>query len=377
MKKYFSMALLVVAGLCITSCDSDDNNENNGGDIRDINVTAISALGLYQEDFIDDGTDIFLITLANVKISGQINDPIIAGKGEIVFVQLMANTKELGELPVGTYKVVIAKSDFKDGACLGEFCGYLTTNEDGTPNKDNKSFQSGTITIARTGSTYTVSVDVVLSNKLTLTASYEGEIEFMPVFESTLTKDQVVDVAGYPGTVDFFTNPRTDDGNKTPIPANIWYFHTMKMIASGQENEPNTDAIILYLLAPDNFIFTDGMPVGTYTIKDEYEAGQYIALPGSKSTDGQNNLLHSWYLHFPADREAALGGTPLVSGTVKVSKEGDIYTIELDGLDDAFPVQHKVTGTWTGKVTYTNQGEMKAAAKVSMFVPTPFLDRAF
>ncbi|MEG1405587.1 MAG: hypothetical protein RSC34_03135, partial [Alistipes sp.] len=78
MKKYFSMALLVVAGLCATSCGSDDNNENNGGEVRDIHVAAISAQGTYQED-VEDGNDFFVIKLANVKISGHHTNSIFAG----------------------------------------------------------------------------------------------------------------------------------------------------------------------------------------------------------------------------------------------------------------------------------------------------------
>ncbi|MEG2268753.1 MAG: hypothetical protein RSC68_31035, partial [Acinetobacter sp.] len=245
----------------------------------------------------------------------------------------------------------------------------------GTPNKDGQAFKSGAITITRTGSTYTISVDVVLANKLTLTASYEGKIEFMPIFQSTLKEDKVMNVTGYAGTVDYFTTPYAYS-DKTPIPANVWYLSVMKMAASGKEGEPDTDATILELLAPDSFIFTAGMPVGTYNIKDEFEAGEYIALPGTVSTDGKGSLLHSWYVHFPVKGGTALGGTPLVGGTVKVSKEGDVYTVVLDGLDDAAPVQHKVTGTWTGTVTYNNQ-DKKPAAKASMFVRTPFLNKAF
>lgn len=82
----------------------------------------------------------------------------------------------------------------------------------------------------------------------------------------------------------------------------------------------------------DSNAATDGLPAGTYEIKDSYEAG--VAQYGDKSIGYIGIYSGAWFHRIPGNGEDQMHGMGM-SGEVKVSKNGTEYTIETTFYDDA------------------------------------------
>ena len=102
----------------------------------------------------------------------------------------------------------------------------------------------------------------------------------------------------------------------------------------------NGDAFQFDLCAPLSFDFEAGFPTGTFSINESL--AENTSLNGFNDVTGAD--IGTWYLEWSnynrTDRAA-----PIVSGTIDISKDGDVYTLELDGKDDA---GNSITAHWSG-----------------------------
>lgn len=178
-----------------------------------------------------------------------------------------------------------------------------------------------------------------------------------------LENDEVCDFEYY-GPLAFYN--RTLDGNMSNLTEDVELTFTQGMaIYYGDIYEMGSDAWNVVLAEADYdldinygqgdavqlaFNVTHGagdyIPDGTYTLLDantaeELPAGTMIAGIYDASYGGYWGC---WFYSVRRQVEARL-----VSGMVDVSREGDIYTLELKLKDGA---ERNVTATYTGKLTY-------------------------
>lgn len=86
----------------------------------------------------------------------------------------------------------------------------------------------------------------------------------------------------------------------------------------------------------------DALPVGTYEIKNSYEAG--VAQQGNKSIGFIGIYLGAWF-HRIGRGDADTYSTMGLNGTLKISKAGEQYTIETTFYDDA---RNTISGKYVG-----------------------------
>lgn len=349
------MFLLAAVGFGAVACGGSD--PVTGGDEPtppptpgdyDITITAKSALGdYYLGSQVTDQSTEFILSISDALLTGEAMNPEIGGEGTLLFLDLYSTTSaaKKGILPNGTYKFIDDKTMPSTKTCssLNTFVAFADKSGEPIPDSALK-VKSGAVVVTSSGSNYTIVVNFVLTDDQTLYCSYTGPITFAEkeYTVSTLEDNYVVPVAGLPGN--FVWAP---DGYG--IGADLW------MVQIFPENPGlESEAMQFELAGPMGGTFAEGLPVGVYPIgiPDPYDD----TLCSNPGWVGENGTLNgTWYL----GGFGATGVTkyaPAKSGDATVTKEGDVYTIAFEYLDDA-PKPHTFSGTWTGTPTMIDSTE--------------------
>lgn len=159
---------------------------------------------------------------------------------------------------------------------------------------------------------------------------------------STLTADVEFDVTG--GTIMAYYR-----GDYYGKDADVWFLHMIEDKATFSGTYLMMD--ILVDKSKGGYENKDGF-VGEYTVLNhtmENFAGTFA--PGCVRDDTWQ--LHTWYMNCINSAIDPSNGAPFVDGKITIAKEGDDYTLTMDGKDD---IGNKIKGTFRGRVgDYQNQ----------------------
>lgn len=313
-------------------------NEN-----MDIVLTAIAG---YRQDYYENGGSNFIMSLYTTEIN-EWGMPLGTGyQIEFDFFSELPLSEANPDVAAGTY--TIENSYKKYTAIPGEYFndeywGYEGYNfsavsyfADGMLT-EQKGISSGTFIVEKSGSEYTITADLILSDETPLTAYFNGELPVASPFLTTLTEDtHVADMIG--ARVNFY-------GDYYDAGSYYWY---IEMWGEGIEFDGslvgNGDYFTLNFFSARE---GDGVyiPTGNYELLPDTKAAG-TAIPGFAGFvyDG------CWYMemadNFPSGRHA-----PLSSEYIKVSRQDDKYIIEIDARDDA---GNKITCKYEGELNINN-----------------------
>ena len=315
----------------------DDSGEPGEPDTPDTPALTegVRAEGYYKGDYHDEGTGNYWI---NFTVEDE-NDP---GGYYILCLDFngsLAADPDFAALDVRDYPMNVG-SGYPAGTLNGDGDTYLARHDDEGDFTYSEA-QSGSAKVEMIEGLYKVTCSLLLEN------------------------DEVCDFEYY-GPLAFYN--RTLDGNMSNLTEDVELTFTQGMaIYYGDIYEMGSDAWNVVLAEADYdldinygqgdavqlaFNVTHGagdyIPDGTYTLLDantaeELPAGTMIAGIYDASYGGYWGC---WFYSVRRQVEARL-----VSGMVDVSREGDIYTLELKLKDGA---GRNVTATYMGKLTYSS-----------------------
>lgn len=216
---------------------------------------------------------------------------------------------------------------------------YCMTN-DGKGNTNKVAFTGGTITVAMSGFTYTVTADLTTSDGNAFTASYEGRIEFrneaapdttIPSVDADVTDlDLVCGIGSYYG----------EDSDRNGLAMFEIHLYTVQV-------DPEKD----YLLGEGYKVslemtsaLSPGMQIeeGVYTVSKSY--GRGTLYPGSAQEFMGTVLAMGTHVEKRTARYESFYGMAN-SGTVTVTKSGSGYKMEINLMQQG---GYRLTGTFDG-----------------------------
>ena len=261
------------------------------------------------------------------------------------YVPLADGVYEVTTLPDATYCQPYTIEHGRIEDLLGDkhFVGSYVTYVDGDTKKVAL-ITGGTMTVERSGESYTITADFVAENGVKVKVNYTGEL----IVGNFNDNDQSKPVRPY----------TTLTGDHTyNFPAESTY----TAACYGEYMKKGFDLWFITIMGfnstyPDGYgdMFTaefvvetggarDKMPTGTYNIA--LEVKDHTMFPGF--TDFAGNILFTWYGDLTPDAEGYSSQiAPIASGTVTVEEAEDgNYHFTFDLVDDA---GNKITGEWTG-----------------------------
>ncbi len=219
---------------------------------------------------------------------------------------------------------------------------YCMTN-DGKGNTNKVTFTDGTITVAMSGLTYTVTADLTASDGSDFTASYEGRIEFrneaapdttVPSIDADVTDlDLVCGIGSYYG----------EDSDRNGVAMFEIHLYTVQV-------DPEKD----YLLGEGYKVslemtsaLSPGMQLeeGVYTVSKNYGSGTLY--PGSAQEFLGTILAMGTHVEKRTAQYESFYGMAN-SGTVTVTKSGSGYKMEINLMQEG---GYRLTGTFDGPIT--------------------------
>mgnify|MGYP001290992573 CR=1 FL=1 len=164
--------LFLVLGLFACSNESVDEGENNNNDDQN---TSGYTWGIIEDDgyVTNSGNYVLWLNLYSDGIEWDCPDGEGSGSGKIMYFEMF--TSNSGIFDEGTYNY---SSSFGEMGTwdLGEY-----TNNASAANPDDTNWvelTSGTVTIAKDGSTYSISWDCATSSGFGVSGSYTGSLEY-------------------------------------------------------------------------------------------------------------------------------------------------------------------------------------------------------
>lgn len=235
---------------------------------------------------------------------------------------------------------------------------YLIQIDRSTGRKYIAYFDSGTITVKRTGDVYNfdfdvktadgISIKATFSNKMTI-VNYNDRDKTQPTrLGGTLTKDVELNLGSNAEALAF------NMGSILYPNYNSW----LLCIGTPNGDSWKGDYITTEFLAPSSYGNT--LQPGTYTVfkssDSKKDPGSYDLLPGWITRSG--NCLYTWYADMSSTDDGGYQGVlgRVTEGTMTVTQSGDNYTFVFNFIDDE---GHKITGEWTGKVEQSNLSTAK------------------
>lgn len=225
--------------------------------------------------------------------------------------------------------------DSSTSTAAGTFGARESRMVDGS-NGNTTYFKEGTLTITREGDEYHYFAELKDSTGQVHRISYTGNVSLINTsspYVSTLTDDYELELDGaelYAYYFGQYYGASTNNWSGTLVPAG-----------------GNGDAFQFDLCAPLAFDFEAGFPTGTFAINDSLE--ENTSLNGFNDITNAN--VGTWYFEW-SNYEKTNKVAPLISGNIKISKEGDMYTMSLIGEDDA---GNRITASWSGEANCTDQ----------------------
>ncbi len=208
--------------------------------------------------------------------------------------------------------------------------------------------KSGTMEVRHIGTGYEIIFDFVAENGVKLQGTYTGEFDNMLNLNDN---DLQSIMQARPWTT------LESDHEITFTDGTEWIIYN-----SGNYLYPEYDQIIFTLTHPtkpcelimaqivvEQGAANNGIPTGTYTVS--WDIKPFSILPGWRSMN--NDPLYTYYGDSnpdPDDPQYSKHIAAIAAGTINITKDdADNYTLDIAFEDQA---GHKITGTWTGPVTY-------------------------
>lgn len=306
----------------------------------------ISTLAGYRQDYYDNGESNFLLSLYTTEIDSWGIPQETGYQIEFDFFSEFPSSEARPDIATGIYhientykKYTAIPGEYYYDEYYGEGYNYsrVAYFRDGMA-YEQKGISSGTFTVDRSGSEYIITADLILSDETALKVYFKGELPVANPFLSTLTEDtQIADMKG--ARVDFHGD-YYDAGS---------YYWCIEMWGEGLEYNggPLIGSGDRFNL--DFFSVKEGegtvIPAGNYEILPNTKAAG-TAIPGYVGF----TYLGSWYIalenNFPSGKEA-----PLASEYIRITRNGDVYVIEIDARDDA---GNKITCKYEGELSINN-----------------------
>ncbi len=209
----------------------------------------------------------------------------------------------------------------------------------------------GTVTVAKSGTLYTVTAQVTLEDGTEIEGIYEGNIAIYD--SSTLSSlDRNVTLDGLnAGTLDFYG-----------ALAYVSDYYNWVMTLYSASNPDN--AVILEFMSERDYI-TEA-PAGTYNPMPEIKNSYLLPfnyIPGHLT--GSGRIAGCWYV------EDGEGVAPLVDGTFTIGRSGNGYTVTFDMRDDWSYAggPHTVKGSFSGQLQYNDLSEGWLSPRPSRLAP--------
>lgn len=231
---------------------------------------------------------------------------------------------------------------------MAEVGAYVTHIDSKTGKRTLGLIEDGTVEVKRSGSSYSVTLDLTTAEGVSIKGSYDGPMNARNFCDnsnmqarpwSTLTSDYTLVL------------PETTIGGA---------FYMGDYMVPGQDSWMITvmndegDMVTGEIMVPAGNGTT--MPTGKFDITDSL--GPNTAIPGFQSYGG--DILYTWY--------GDLGSTdgegyqtrlaPIAGGSITISKVGAQYKFEFALIDDA---NNSITGEWTGAVDVLDASQNTAA----------------
>lgn len=346
----FEKFLLAAATLCVVSllpaCSDDDSatapeigqtpgEGNNGSEEpeKPALTEGVRAEGYYKGDYHGEGS-------GNYWINFHIEDASVSGGFRVLcldFNGALAANPDFATLEAGDYPMNDG-SEHPAGTLNGEGDTYL-----GTPDEEgyfvNAEAQSGAVKIELIDGLYKVTCSLKFDNEEPYEFEYYGPV---PVYNRTqegnmsnLTED--VELAFSQGMAIYY-------GDIYEAGSDAWNVVLAEEDYDLDINYGQGDAMQLAFNATSGV--SDYIPDGVYTLLD---ANTAEALPAGSMLAGMYDASYGgywgcWFYSTRRQIEARLD-----TGTVDVSRDGDVYTLKIKLKDGA---ERNVTSTYTGKLTY-------------------------
>lgn len=321
---------------------------------EDIHATYTTAIATYHGEYESKGSGLYNLTLYTGELSGNGWNQMPAEVGGLMLqLTLFSSLPDPDmEIAPGTYTV---NDNGSKGSWLAGFIDESIYWPNGTyleQIQENYSQEclmaaTGTITIARDGDNYSVTLDLTSDTGYKMTGTFDGPIAFYDRANvnnttSTLTEDTIVHVEDSPAKAGFY-------GDIYDVKGDNWYLE-IGTFEVGSEN------MQLDLMAPQ-VGYTGELPEGTYTVSETYTQGEYAVVPGERSESGV--LAYSWYVGDIRDDGFSYQQAPAKTGTVTISKSGSDYNVSFEFYDDNNPA-YKFWGSWTGPISISNESKAPA-----------------
>lgn len=278
----------------------------------------------------------------------QLNGLTFKGNGTALMLDLNLPLTGATTLPAATYTALLSDDQDQtytwlpgtDTGAWGIIGSYVYVCENGTPSYIMA--EEGIVDISLSGSTYTMMADLTAGGK-SYQFVYEGPIVLEDGDNAGGGGDDgytTVELDGVftQGEMDYYGQAYGDTGTDYAnwtiyLVTDSFDFNTFSGTGHMLQIEVNTASSVTKEITP-----------GTYEIFDVIDASSFVpfsAVPGF-TQDGY--CLGTWYIY---DMGALYGAT---SGTAVIGKEGDVYTIDFEFVDDTYMGIFK--GSYTGTLSF-------------------------
>lgn len=154
---------------------------SSGGPIPDeydIMLNAQFSLGMLFSEVAEDGSSDFFITLSDIEMDGDAEEPFFGEAGHYFSFDFVAIEQEPGMLPEGTY--VFTSEEPVNMVGMLEYSGYNTTDEFGEPaSPELQPLASCTAVVSYTDDGYKIVATGSLEDGRTFRCEYEGMIDLV------------------------------------------------------------------------------------------------------------------------------------------------------------------------------------------------------
>ena len=223
----------------------------------------------------------------------------------------------------------------------------------------------------QTDASYKSRFATVVDGKVKITKNQDDTYTIVCNFKDS---DGYAISTSWTGTVEDFSSTQrpqttlTSDVNVVPTQCSAAYFYG-DYISNGTANygvflSNDSEVVSLDFIAPSGS--ADALPVGKYTVSDT-NAG-WTVCPG---VIGYGTTEKTCYIKYETvgNESVATQKAPVTSGTLEISRSGDVYTITFDfgddnDLYDKAQKPHKITGKWSGKVDIVDYSSANAPVQM-------------
>lgn len=345
------LVILIALAAIVAACNpSKDNSFEDGVLARGERYEANCAYAYKYSGPTVNGCDSYGLSLFRGNVG---EDLYLEGKGMELYLDVLCPQSSALDFPAGTYKAVLkydgsnpafmlSTGCVSDGIVYGSYMEFVPSE---VADPEYFVLTDGTVTVGKRGGTYVIEASVIVGG-VSMVFSYSGPVETLEI-----TGDGDGDEAetGMDYTFSNFTQGELDyfgpDGG-------LYYWGIYLGDAQADLGQLSSDGSVLCLeLSTKNASSTDIQP-GTYTVSSK--DGDMVAAAIYENEDG--GYAGTMYC---LEDFIVVGAT---SGTVKVSKSGSNYTVEVDLYDADF--DNTFRGSYTGPLTYVDYTKENRAVKV-------------